>query len=213
MDTKTADVPLKSWIGGPWLRGVPSLRADYEALKFQYPIDDAYFAACEESLRKWRQYWAAFSETVPGRVLAEKKLPDGKDPFDFPILSRYPRGDTEAAQTYNMMICTFGPANFKGIVCLTSKAFSESNSGTDFASAFSAMANSWKETFASKEDPFFIYALPTQGLVPAITAPSAIIGRKTAVPLDNWLDEAGEQDQAGWALSLMIKTVLTKAYP
>lgn len=210
MDTKRMDVPLKSWIGGPWLKQAPSLLPDYEALKYVYPIGEEYFSACEESVTKWKRYWQAFDATVPGKVLALKKLEPGQDPFDFPLLSKYPGSETGAASHYNMLICTFGPGNFRGILSLTPRSFFKEKKKAVFASELSAMANSWKETFSSKKDPVFLYTLPSTVSMKDTGLPAEIKGRTRAIPVENCL--IGDKEQVETQLKTVISAVVEAAY-
>lgn len=201
METKTKTVTtLKSWIGGPWLRQAPSLLPDHEALKLQYPIDETYFTASEKLLADWRRQWQHFDTTAAARILREKRHASGEDPFPFPQLAGAETASTKAAESYNMLVCTFSPANFKGILCLTPPSFIGKDQGAHFGSEFSVMANCWKDSFQSAQDPLFCYTLPAKKLAPALALPSRIQGRSHAIP-------------ASQPAQTLIEAVLSKAYP
>jgi hypothetical protein len=62
------------------------------------------------------------------------------------------------------------------------------------------MANCWKETFARSAgsgqahgaggiDPHFLCLIPSARLAPALTRPTQIKGKHTALELDEWIDD------------------------
>ena len=171
MNTRSG-VPIKRWVGYEWLKQAPAWKADMDELYSRYaPDPKAYFANAETFIADWKAYW-------------KKNRADHSESGGIP---RFPAGQpvtTSATMTYNMLVTTFSPGNFKGIICLTPESFCEEGQGADFGPKFSIMANCWKETFArGKEvlDPHFFYALPNKELAPKITKPMKIKGKSTAV--------------------------------
>lgn len=98
-----------------------------------------------------------------------------------------------ATQTYNMLISSFNPANFKGVICLTPQSFFAEDEGANFGSEFSVMANNWKASFGGAA-PHFFYTIPSKALAPKITQPGQINGKSTACQIGHWL----MAERKGW---------------
>jgi sialate O-acetylesterase len=181
MDSKDPKIQLKSWIGYDWLKDVPSLQNDYKALQAVYPDNPAYFEAVAQYIADWQRFW----KMVAPRVRQTKRLPEGQASLALPSLSRG-GGDSSAAETFNMLVTAFNPANFKGVILLTPKSFFAHDQGAHFGPQCSALANCWKENFAGP-DPHFFYTMPSAKLAPKITRPKQIHGKSTAYEIDHWL--------------------------
>ena len=183
-----SDVPIKAWVGYPWLEQVSTWKADRDQLYSRYAPDPKVYAANAEAyIDDWKTYWKNVSTDPTFEAGAMPRFPGAK------------AVETEATMTYNMLIAAFGPANFKGVICITPESFMGENEGANFGPQFSAMANSWKETFAyGKEviDPHFIFTMPSKELAPRITAPTEIKGKSTAYPVNQWLSVGFENRQS-----------------
>jgi len=98
MDTRDPEIKIQSWVRYEWLKQAPSLTADYKALLARYHPELALFDNVETYISDWKTFW--------------KTAPHSKE------LPRFPVEDakTSATLTYNMMIATFNPGNFKGVI-------------------------------------------------------------------------------------------------
>ena len=173
------DPELKCWMAADALNQAPSWQSDYEQLAGQRPGNKFYEANVHRYLDAWKAYW---SEYIPA-LIRTKAVPDGVAWGNYPGLSGAVK--TDAATTYNVMVCPFVPSSFKGIVFLTSKKMVAADQGEHFGEQMSALANSWKEKFGG-EDPQFIYTLPGKALAPKLSAPKDIKGKSTAVEIQGW---------------------------
>ena len=207
METRS-EVPLKGWVGYEWLKQVPAWKADAEALHSRYSPDPTVYATNAETyIKDWKAYWTNL----------------GSDPaFQSGALPRFPSAKavkTPATMTYNMLVAAFGPANFKGVLCLTPQSFVAHDEGTAFGAQFAAMANCWKETFASGEqvlDPHFIYTLPGKEMAPKLSKPTAIKGQSTAYEVKEWLapgyDNETRQSVVGEDLDKFLESAVKAVY-
>jgi hypothetical protein len=174
-----ADAALKHWIAGECLDRAPSLMADYEQLASIRPGTKQYEADVRRYLNEWKKYW---SEYIPA-LITTKAAPDGQGWGSYPNLGALVK--TDAAQVYNVMVSSFTPASFKGIIFLTGESMVDADQGSHFGEQMGALANCWKAKFAC-EDPHFFYTIPSPTLAPRITKPLAIQGRSVAVEINNW---------------------------
>ncbi|MBT3198580.1 MAG: hypothetical protein HN350_01570 [Phycisphaerales bacterium] len=173
------DLPIKAWVGYDSLKQCPAWKGDADELYSRYAPDPKVYASNAETyISDWKAYW--------------KKV--ATDPtFEAGAMPRFPGSKsvkTPATMTYNMLICAFGPGNFKGVICLTPKSFLGEDKGAGFGTRFSIMANSWKDTFAYGKqvlDPHFFYTVPSKTLAPKITTPTGIKGKATAYEMNQWL--------------------------
>ena len=115
-----------------------------------------------------------------------------------------------------MLITSFSPANFKGVICLTPASFFEEDQGANFGSDFSVLANCWKESFALRqgsgqevEDPHFFYTIASKELAPKITMPDKIKGKSTAYEINHWLTDKTNNNRQ---LMALIDQVVSEAY-
>ena len=189
---------LKCWIGADDLKQAPSLMEDYKQLGGLKPGNLFYDANIRRYIADWKKYW---SEYIPP-MIADKRVPDGQAWGIYPTLSG---GSitTKAAQSYNVMVHSFWPGSFKGIVFLCSQKMFKADQGAHFGEQLSVLANSWKDKFGCP-DPHFFYTIPTKKLAPKITKPASIKGASTALEIDQWLN--GEQ------IPGLFDTTVTKAY-
>jgi len=211
MDTNDPKLRTKSWIRYEWLRQAPSLMADYKALQAGYPDNPAYFENVEKYIAEWQTFW----KTVPSAVLAAKRFEDGQSSIALPRFAAAGGGESPASQTYNMLISSFNPGNFKGVIWLTPQSFFAEDEGANFGSEFSVMADCCKESFGG-EDPYFFYTIPSKALAPKITQPTQIKGKSTPCEIGHWLTakRGDKEDMAvvNKQLLRLVGQVVTEAY-
>lgn len=138
---------LKHWIAAECLDQAPSLQNDYEQLASVRPGNKYYEANGRRYLNDWKQYW---SEYVPA-LMNTKAVPDGRAWGGYPSLSASVR--TDAAQCYNVMVSSFTPGSFKGIIFITSPTLVE-KAGAALGEQVAALTNCWKAKFGG--EPFVI---------------------------------------------------------
>ena len=170
---------LKSWIAADYLKQAPSLMEDYKDLAAVLPGNPYYDANVHRYVAAWKQYW---SEYIP-RMTATRAVPDGAAWGSYPTLAS--SVTSEAAQTYNVLVHSFTPGSFKGIIFLASPEMFTRDQGANYAEQLSALANCWKDRFGG-QDPNFIYTIPNKALAPKITTPEKIKGKSTAVEITEW---------------------------
>jgi hypothetical protein len=175
----TPEAELKHWIAAEDLEKAPSLMADFEELAGTLPGTKQYEANVRRYVSAWKQYWG---EYIPA-MIATKAVPDGKGWGSYPSLGGEIK--TDASQVYNVMVGSFHPASFKGILFLSGKKMVEADQGAKFGEQMTALANSWKQKFACP-DPTLIYTIPSSTLAPKITKPQGIQGKSVAVEVANW---------------------------
>ena len=198
-----ADPPLKSWVPAGDLALAPSLRGDYEQLATLRPGNPFYDANAQRYVSEWRRYW---SDYVP-QLMATGRVPDAAPWGKLPDLSS--AVTTEASETYNVLVHSFTPAAFKGVVFLTGPAAVEADEGRHFGEQLAALANSWKQRFAC-EDPYFFATVPARDLAPHATAPKSIVGRSRLLTIDQW--PANKKADHGATVAI-IERIVTEAYP
>jgi hypothetical protein len=169
---------LKHWFPAECLDQAPSLLNDYETLASVRPGNKYYEASLRQYLNDWKQYWG---EYIPA-LMNTKAVPDGRAWGSYPGLGSV---NSDAAQCYNVMVSSFTPGNFKGVIFLASPYMVEADQGALFGEQMSALANCWKAKFAC-EDPVFIYTIPSKALAAKITAPTGIKGKSKAVQITAW---------------------------
>ena len=175
------DQELKSWIPVDCLKRAPSLMADYKNLAVKIPGTPYYNANVRRYIADWKKYWGEF---VP-QLMAAKKLPDGA-----PGWGAYPSFTgsvtSDASQSYNVLVHSFTPASFNGVIFLSSPKMAAKGHGANFGPELSVLANCWKDRFAG-EDPHFFYTIPSKALAPKITRPNDIKGKSTPCEMSHWL--------------------------
>jgi hypothetical protein len=105
---------------------------------------------------------------------------------------------TTASQIYNVMVHSFTPASFRGVIFFPAKDVFAKDQGALFGEQLSALANGWKESLGGADLHFF-YAIPTSALAAKITKPQQIKGKSTGVEFSSWNNAADVQklmDQA-----------------
>jgi hypothetical protein len=117
-------------------------------------------------------------------MMASKAVPDGVAWGSYPTITAG-GSDSMATQTYNVMVHSFTPAAFKGVVFLCSKQMFKKDQGANFGSELSTLANCWKDKFGG-EDPYFFYTIPAKDLAPKITHPQSIAGKSAGVQISQW---------------------------
>ena len=174
---------LKSWVGADDLKLAPSLLGDYEQLVGLKPGNPFYDANIRRHMADWKKYW---NDYIP-RMIAEKRVPDGQAWGSYPTLAGA-SVTTKAGQSYNVMVHSFWPGCFKGVIFLCSEKMFDADKGAHFGEQLTALANSWKVRFGCP-DPQFFYTIPAKTLVPEITKPPGIKGASTALEIDHWLND------------------------
>ena len=202
-------IELKRWISPDYLKLAPSLVADYKDLGAVRPGNPYYNANVRRYVAAWKKYW---SEYVP-RMMATKQVPDGVSWGS--ILNLSSSVSSTASQAYNVMVHSFTPASFKGIVFLSSRKMFEKDQGANYGPEVSVLANCWKESFGG-EDPHFFYTIPSKALAPKITKPKQIKGKSAACEIDHWLTakRGDEKDTAvvNKQLLRLIDLVIKEVY-
>jgi sialate O-acetylesterase len=173
------DVPVKSWIPPESLKLAPGLMEDYEEIASLRPGNRHYDANVRNHLRDWEIYW---SETIP-EMIAAKRPTDGAAWGRYPTLAA--DVTSEAAHSYNVMVHSFTPAEFRGILFLAGEAMMKDHRGADFGPELAALANGWKRVFGGDDVPF-VYTLPTKSLVPRVSRPDGMDGRQRAIEISDW---------------------------
>lgn len=179
---------LKSWVGYEHLKGIPDWQPDVAELRPRYePDPQQHIQYAKAYLASWDAYWKG--------IQSDPDFNSGAIP-SFPGATSI---KTSATKNYNQAVCSFSPGNFKAVLCLPGEAFVSADQGAGFGPKFSALANSWKSTFAygkSVIDPVFIYAMPGSGLASAITSPETITGLSVPYKVDAWPNIANPEDLA-----------------
>jgi hypothetical protein len=193
------DQELKSWLPVDCLKQAPSLMADYENLAVKIPGTSYYDANVRRYIGEWKKYWGEF---VP-QLMAAKRLPDGAPAWGtYPSLASSITSD--ACQSYNVLVHSFTPASFKGVIFLTSPKMVEKDQGASYGPALAVLANCWKHRFAGA-DPHFFYTIPSKALAPKITPPKGIKGKSTPYEIRHWLTAKRGDDQG---IALVRKQLL-----
>jgi sialate O-acetylesterase len=170
---------LKQWISYEWLKQAPSLMDDYKQLAGVNPGNPYYDANVRRYIADWKKYW---SESVP-QMMATKRLMNGAAWGSYPTLAG--SITTNAAEAYNVLVHSFGPGSFKGIVFLCGPSMCEKDQGANYGEQLSVLANCWKDWFACP-DPYFFYTIPSKTLAAKITRPEQIKGKSTAFEIGQW---------------------------
>lgn len=108
----------------------------------------------------------------------------------------------------NMLIASFNPGNFKGVIFLSGKSLFEEDHGANYGPELSAPANCWKESFR-REDPHFFYTIPNREPVPKITRPKKIKDKGTACEIRHWLTAK----RKGWNVAEEDAAIVNKQLP
>ena len=185
------EVTLKSWIPADDLKRAPSLMADYKNLGAVRPGNPFYDANARRYVAEWKKYWG---EYIP-QMIAERRVPDAVPWGTYPTLTA--SVTSEASEVYNVMVHSFAPGAFRGIIFLSSERMLKEDGGANFGAEMATLANSWKQRFGG-EDPHFIYTIPHENLAPKVTKPKEIEGTSTAIEINDWseidrvIDSLGE---------------------
>jgi hypothetical protein len=154
---------------------------DYKDLAAVRPGNPYYNANVRRYIAGWKKYW---SEYIP-QMMASKRVPDGATWGG--ILNLSSSVSSKASEVYNVMVHSFTPASFKGIIFLSTAKMVEADQGANYGAEMSALANCWKAKFGG-EDTYFFYTTPSKALAPKVTAPKSIKGKSTAVEITDWSD-------------------------
>jgi hypothetical protein len=171
--------PLAGWIKAEDLGAAPSLAGDYDQLMSVVAGTRQYAAEAKRYVAAWKTYWG---EYVPA-IIRTKDVPDDQPWGRYPTFGSDVK--TTASENYNVMVESFTPGSFKGIVFLAGPGTVAADAGKHFGEQMAALANGWKKHFGC-EDPFFFSTLPSRELAAEITAPSSIQGKSKAVARTAW---------------------------
>ena len=180
---------LKSWISADDLGLAPSLMEDYKDLGAVRPGNPYYDANARRYVAEWKKYWG---EYVP-QLMATKRVPDAVPWGGYPTLNA--SVTSKASEVYNVMVHSFTPGAFKGIIFLASEKMIEEDGGVNYGAEMTALANSWKKRFGGK-DPHFLYTIPSKHLAPKVTKPEGIKGNSSAMEIGDWSEIAKLIDEA-----------------
>jgi sialate O-acetylesterase len=198
----SVDPELKNWISADCLNQAPSLMADYQSVIAMFPGNPYYDVNVKRYIADWKKYW---SDYIPA-MIATKKVPDGSAWGIFPTLS-VAASQSEASQGYNVMVHSFTPASFRGIVFLCSQRMFEADQGANYGTELAVLANCWKDKFGGP-DPRFFHTIPTKELAPKISQPDGIKGAGTACEISHWLAaKPGDNEGAAAANTEMIQLI------
>ncbi len=175
----TVNPSLAGWIKAEDLAAAPSLEGDYDQLMSIVPGTPQYAAEAKRYVAAWKTYWENY---VP-EIMRTKAVPDGKPWGEYPTFGS--NVTTKAGENWNVMVESFAPGAFKGIVFLAGPGTVTPDQGRHFGEQMSALANGWKKRFGC-EDPFFVYTLPGMEIAPKITPAAAISGKSKAIPMTAW---------------------------
>ncbi len=196
------DPALKSWISADCLNQTPSLMADYQSVIAMFPGNPYYDVNVKRYIADWKNYW---SDYIPA-MIADKNVPDRAAWGHYPTLA-VTASQSEASQGYNVMVHSFTPASFKGIVFLCSQKMFETDQCANYGAQLSVLANCWKSKLGGP-DPRFFYTIPTKELVPEISKPAAIKGQSMACEISHWLAaKQGDDGSAAAANTQMIQLI------
>lgn len=197
---------LAGWIKGPDLGAAKSLTDDYAQLMSLEPGTKYYDAEARRYVAEWKKYWG---EYVPA-IIRTKDVPDDAAWGSYPTFGG--TVSTKASENYNVLVESFAPGSFKGIVFLAGPGTVSADGGQHFAEQMTVLADSWKKRFACK-DPSFFYTLPSRELAPKIAEPSGITGKSKAIPITAWptADKKAAAENAEM-LRGIIDAVIAAAY-
>ena len=118
------------------------------------------------------------------QMIATKRVPDEVAWGTYPTLSA--SVTSKASEVYNVLVHSFTPGAFKGIVFLGSEAMVAEDQGAHYGEQLAALAKSWRKRFTG--DPAFFYTIPGKRLAGKITAP-VIEGVSEGVEITDWEDD------------------------
>ena len=162
---------------------------DYKDLGAVRPGNPYYDANARRYVAEWKKYWG---EYVP-QLMATKRVPDAVPWGGYPTLNA--SVTSKASEVYNVMVHSFTPGAFKGIIFLASEKMIEEDGGVNYGAEMTALANSWKKRFGGK-DPHFLYTIPSKHLAPKVTKPEGIKGNSSAMEIGDWSEIAKLIDEA-----------------
>ncbi len=182
--TRGSNLDLKHWMVDGSLQHAPSLQEDYKQLATVKPGNSYYDSNAARYVADWKKYWRQF---IP-QMIATKSVPNGEPWGTYPSLSS--SVTTNASQAYNVMVHSFGPGSFKGIIFVSSENMVAGEKAAHFGSELSALANGWKGHFEGDDTPFY-YTIPSKALAPKTVPPKQIKGKSRGVEINNWSDNMG----------------------
>ncbi len=194
---------LKLWIAPEDLQKSASLLDDYNQLESRNPGNPLYVTNGRKYIADWRKYWSTY---IP-QMIASRSVPDGVAWGSYPALAS--SVTTEASQAYNVLVASFWPGSYKGILFVSGESLFKQDQGASFGEQFALLANSWKTKFACP-DPAFYYTIPSSTLAPKITKPQTIQGKSAAVEIANWPSVKGKGKDATSAVDAGTTAVLEK---
>jgi len=187
-------IELKSWINADDLNLAPSMMGDYKDLGAVRPGNPYYDANAWRHVAEWKKYWG---EYVP-QMMATKRVPDAIPWGTYPTIAA--SVTSKASEVYNVMVDSFTPGAFKGVIFLSGESMVEADQGTNFGEQLSTLANSWKTRFGGDDSQFF-YTIPNRVLAPKVTQPKVIKGKNSGVEIGKW-SETG----------LLVEAIMKEVY-
>jgi hypothetical protein len=175
------EADLKEWIPATCLDKASSLKKDYEELASLRPGNPFYDANVRSYIADWKKYWG---EYIP-ELMKTRRVPDARPWGTYPSMKS--SITTTASQTYNVMVHSFTPGSFKGVIFFPAKDVFAKDQGALYGEQLSALANGWKELFGGA-DPYFFYAVPSSTLAPKISKPQGIKGKSAGFEINSWTD-------------------------
>ena len=134
--------PLKSWIPFHALADAPSLAEDYAKLGSTYPGSPSYNHNLRRYVADWKTYWA---EYVP-QMIETGKVPDASPWGVMPQLASK-ADQSEATQSYNVMVHSFTPATLKGFAFINTQAMRRQLGETKFNEQLEVLTRSMRARF------------------------------------------------------------------
>ena len=164
---------------GADLGQAPGLIEDNEDLAAVLPGNAYYDANARRYIVAWRRYRC---EYIP-QMTATRSVPDGVAWGSYPTLASSVTSD--AAQTHDVLVHSFTPSRFKGIIFLASPEMFTNDQGADHGQQMSALVSCRKDRFGGK-DPHFFCTMPSQEIAPKASAAKQIKGESTPVTVRQW---------------------------
>jgi sialate O-acetylesterase len=173
------DAKLKEWIAADCLNLAPSLMEDYKQLAAVRPGNEHHDANMRRYIADWKKFWA---EYVP-EMIATKRVPDGAAWGKYPTVAS--AVTTNASQTWNVLVESFTPGAFKGVLFLGNPDMVAEDGGALFGEQMTALANCMKKRFGGDDTPFY-HTIPAKSLAANITSPAGIKGTHHAIEISDW---------------------------
>jgi hypothetical protein len=154
---------------------------DYKQLAAVRPGNEHHDANMRRYIADWKKFWA---EYVP-EMIATRRVPDGAPWGKYPTVAS--AVTTNASQTWNVLVESFTPGAFKGVLFLGNPDMVAEDGGAHFGEQMTALANCMKKRFGGDDTPFY-HTIPAKSLAANITSPAGIKGTHRSIELSDWAD-------------------------